>query len=171
MPLFDINASMGEFVDRILSTSMCNCSPTFPNHQDDEDDDCPETEMVASTSVNDIELMQPTSPKVVTPTKQNITKPPLNPNKKPRIINQHKLVGLSISIPSLMASPNQQQQQHSLLLPLGHSENNNPILPIRIPCSRNVDLRRKSLSEKYFFRPVSTDEDSVMGGGKKKQTM
>jgi hypothetical protein len=169
MPLFGINTSMGEFVDRILSTSMCNCSPTFPIHQDD-DDDCPETEMVASMSVNDRELMQPTSPKVVTPTKQNITRPPLNPNKKPRIINQHKLVGLSISIPSLMASPN--QQEHSLLPPLGHSENNNPIiLPIRIPCSRNVDLRRKSLSEKYFFRPVSTDEDSVMGGGNKKQTM
>lgn len=156
IPLDDINANMGEFVDRILSTSMCSCSPTFPIHQDD--DDCPETEMVASKSVNGRELMQPTTPKVVTPTKQKIARPPLNPNKKPRIpLHQHKLVGLSIRIQSL-SSPN---QQHTLVVPPSGHENNNPILPLRIPCSKNVDLRRKSLSEKYFFRPVSVDEDSV----------
>lgn len=36
--------------------------------------------------------------------------------------------------------------------------------PPRISCSRNVELRRKSLSERHFFRPVSEDEESSRGG-------
>ncbi|KAL3756784.1 hypothetical protein ACHAWU_003534 [Discostella pseudostelligera] len=39
--------------------------------------------------------------------------------------------------------------------------------PPRISCSRNVELRRKSLSERHFFRPVSEDEESSRGGMRK----
>jgi hypothetical protein len=43
-------------------------------------------------------------------------------------------------------------------------EHDNP--PPRISSSRNVELRRKSLSERHFFRPVSEDEESSMGAKK-----
>lgn len=34
--------------------------------------------------------------------------------------------------------------------------------PSPIYCARNVELRRKSLSERHFFRPVSEDDDSTI---------
>jgi hypothetical protein len=37
----------------------------------------------------------------------------------------------------------------------------------RISCSRNIDLRRKSLSERHFFRPVSEDEELSTGSKQK----
>mmetsp|Transcript_44472 Transcript_44472/g.94651 ORF Transcript_44472/g.94651 Transcript_44472/m.94651 type:complete len:210 (+) Transcript_44472:283-912(+) len=79
----------------------------------------------------------------------NPRRPPLNPIKPKPSYRNRKKVGLSINVPRHGTDP------HNLP---AFDEGEYP----RISCSTNVELRRKSLSERHFFRPVSEDEESVL---------
>lgn len=156
--------SMGQLFNSILSNSidafvpMCNSSsprvysPTYPmNNQNPTS--------AASTDKADLRPSTPNaSPAKKWPTSLSIgtcpdppRRPPLNPTNLRKSCQNRKVSGLSISVPSLSPDPH-------ILLPPDHD---NP--PPRISCSSNVELRRKSLSERHFFRPVSEDEESSMG--------
>jgi hypothetical protein len=78
-------------------------------------------------------------------------RPPLNPKTKSKksYRNRRKKVGLSVDT-SLTSSDG-----HSI--PKAERQDAPPL----ISCSRNIELRRKSLGEQHFFRPVSFEEDSV----------
>lgn len=159
--------SMGQLFNSIFSDSinslapMCNSrssrvySPTYPLNNEDP-------ASAASTVRTDL---HPSTPKT-SPTKQRSTslsvgtspdpprRPPLNPIKPRKSSRNRRVVGLSMSVPSLSPDP------HMIPPP----EHDNP--PPRISSSRNVELRRRSLSERHFFRPVSEDEESSMGAKK-----
>mmetsp|Transcript_26011 Transcript_26011/g.47834 ORF Transcript_26011/g.47834 Transcript_26011/m.47834 type:complete len:203 (+) Transcript_26011:114-722(+) len=85
-------------------------------------------------------------------------RPPLNPIKPKTSHRNRKKVGLSINVPTPPSDPHN--------LPSFHDGDYHPHPP-PISCSRNIELRRKSLSERHFFRPVSEDEESVMMGQQK----
>ena len=76
-------------------------------------------------------------------------RPPLSPKKSKSHRNRRKKVGLSVDT-SISTS-----DVHSTPTPEQHDA------PPLISNSRNVELRRKSLGERHFFRPVSFEEDSV----------
>jgi len=77
-------------------------------------------------------------------------RPPLNPKTKSKSNrNRRKKVGLSVDT-SLATS-------NVLSVPKAERQDAPPL----ISCSRNIELRRKSLGDKHFFRPVSFEEDSV----------
>ena len=77
-------------------------------------------------------------------------RPPLNPKTKSKSNrNRRKKAGLSVDT-SLTSS-----DVHSI--PKAERQDAPPL----ISCSRNVELRRKSLGERHFFRPVSFEENSV----------
>jgi len=77
-------------------------------------------------------------------------RPPLNPKTKSKSNrNRRKKAGLSVDT-SLPTSG-----VHSVPKPERQDA------PPLISCSRIVELRRKSLGDKHFFRPVSFEEDSV----------
>mmetsp|Transcript_39501 Transcript_39501/g.94965 ORF Transcript_39501/g.94965 Transcript_39501/m.94965 type:complete len:182 (+) Transcript_39501:336-881(+) len=164
-------AGMGQLFNSLLSNSisalapMCNdspgprvYSPTYPmNHEpspaaaSNADGTSPRGKVTPSRPL--------TSPhSVSTSTSPDPRRPPLNPVKpKPSSIRSRRRVGLSITVPPPPSDPHQSPSPS--YSPYGED---NP--PPRISCSRNVDLRRKSLSERHFFRPVSDDsEDSHMG--------
>ena len=86
-------------------------------------------------------------------------RPPLNP-AKPKAAKEattsfrnRKKFGLSLNIPPPPADP--------------HQPPTSPNGPPRISCPTNVELRRKALPERHFFRPVSEDEESTVVNGKK----
>ena len=148
--------SLGQLFNSILSNSinslapMCNSSssrvysPTVPLNNDDP----------ASAASTVRTNLHPSTPNT-SPTKQRSTslRPPLNAIKPRKSSRNRKVVRLSC-MPSLSPDP------HMIPPP----EHDNP--PPRISSSRNVELRRKSLSERHFFRPVSEDEESSMGAKK-----
>ena len=77
-------------------------------------------------------------------------RPPLNPKTKSKSNrNRRKKVGLSVNT-SLPTS-----DVHTI--PKAERKDAPPLMRI----SRDVELRRKSLGERHFFRPVSFEEDSV----------
>ena len=86
-------------------------------------------------------------------------RPPLNPIKLKTSHRNRKKVGLSINVPTPSSDPHN--------IPSFHDGDHSH--PPPISCSRNVELRRKSLSERHFFRPVSEDEESVRMGQQSKQ--
>lgn len=61
---------------------------------------------------------------------------------KPASFRDRRRKGLSINLPPIQSDP--------------HTTPPSP----PIFCSKNVELRRKSLTERHFFRPVSEDEES-----------
>ncbi|KAL7550585.1 hypothetical protein ACHAWF_013801 [Thalassiosira exigua] len=152
--------SMGKLFNSLLSSSlstlspMCNdstgprvYSPTYPmNHQPSQTSNvnsCSETSKTVGT--------RQTVPNPRTNV-SDMRRPPLNPVKPKTISNRNRRkVGLSIDVPAFPSDPHQ--------LPSPDGENPPPL----ISCAKNVELRRKSLSERHFFRPVSDDEDSAMG--------
>ncbi|KAL7471129.1 hypothetical protein ACHAXS_011421 [Conticribra weissflogii] len=73
----------------------------------------------------------------------SLSRPPLHqPAPRPSFRNRKK-PGLSIQPPS---SPSDRHES--------------PDVP-PIYCAKNVEMRRKSLSERHFFRPVSEDDEST----------
>jgi len=78
-------------------------------------------------------------------------RPPLNPKKSKSNRNRRKKVGLSVDT-SISTS-----DVHSVPVPKAERQDAPPL----ISCSRVIELRRKSLGERHFFRPVSFEEDSV----------
>jgi hypothetical protein len=150
--------SIGQLFDGILFNSdnflatMCSSnssrdySPTFPTNI---------KHPISTISIVDADLRPPTTnsgPAKSRPQSLSV-ETSTNPSelhtldlKVPR-----KLVKSPISVTS--SSPN----SHMIPPP------NNGRPPPRISCSRNIDLRRKSLSERHFFRPVSHDEESSTG--------
>ena len=76
-------------------------------------------------------------------------RPPLSPKKSKLHRNRRKKVGLSVdtSISTSDVDSIPKAERHDA--------------PPLISCSRNIELRRKSLGERHFFRPVSFEEDSV----------
>lgn len=77
-------------------------------------------------------------------------RPPLSPKKSKSYRNRRKKVGLSVDTSLPTAS-----DVHSI--PKAERQD----APLLISCSKNIELRRKSLGERHFFRPVSFEEDSV----------
>ena len=80
---------------------------------------------------------------------QDPRRPPSYPKPKPTCSRHHrrrKKPGLSISLPTYKSD-----DVHTIPPPC--RENAPPL----ISCSRNIELRRKSLGEQHFFRPVSED--------------
>lgn len=160
------NIGVGQFFDSLLSTSlntlspMCNDSAVSPMCNDSSanstcDDSGPRAHSPMypmnqaaipgkpnATRTSKARSSRPNPVSVATA--PDPRRPPLNPIKpKPSYRNRKKL-GLSINVPRPPADPHK--------LP--------PSPPIY--CAKNVELRRKSLSEQHFFRPVSEDEESVV---------
>mmetsp|Transcript_21490 Transcript_21490/g.46688 ORF Transcript_21490/g.46688 Transcript_21490/m.46688 type:complete len:186 (+) Transcript_21490:214-771(+) len=169
--LFDSDCqsiSMGQLFNSLLSSSintltpMCNdsaaglrvYSPTYPmNHEDSSapptcakaDSSCTPSSKVQNAQYSATSNKQHASLSVAT--SPDPKRPPLNPIKPRASFRNRKKFGLSINVPPSPCDPHQ--------LPVPQCENPPPL----ISCSRNVDLRRKSLSERHFFRPVSDDDD------------
>ena len=145
--------------DSAISTPMCNDNDisgeedlrtTYPmNGQADDLDRSTKASNVSKTLDS---RRRPVSLSVATA--PDPRRPPLNPTKPKSTCSttsyrNRKKVGLSINVPPVTTS-----DVHTIPPP----DHDDP--PPLISCSRNVELRRKSLSERHFFRPVSEDEES-----------
>lgn len=138
--------SMGKLFNSLLSSSINTLTPM-----------CNDSAVSPSCDVNETNDEGPHVTFVATP--PDPQRPPRIPKTKVSTHRNRRRVGLSIDIPPYPSDPH---QPHSVDVDDIDGMN----LPPRISCSKNVELRRKSLSERHFFRPVSEDEDSVMIGAK-----
>jgi hypothetical protein len=146
-PLGDCQAiSMGRFIDTLLSTSINSICASA----DDARMVSPVEQYVDQTpprSRSDKGILD-VSDEMATPTAANRSyrhsqSLPVNLGSSFR---KRKPSGLSISAHDLS----------SVDLTKGH--------PSPIYCARNVEMRRKSLNERHFFRPVSEDESEFPFG-------
>eukprot|EP01082_Thalassiosira_pseudonana_P010585 g9157.t1 g9157 contig36:13527-14012(-) len=145
--------SMGQLFDSLLATSinsMCSdnsvarvYSPTIEHTGSISSDSTP-TKDVRSNEISS----QDCTPIITAPKAVPRVKPPLH--RQSSSFRDRKPAGLSIS-----ASPYCYDESN----PQGPTS-----LPSPIYCARNVELRRKSLSERCFFRTVSEDDESTLTG-------
>lgn len=148
--------SMGRLFNSLISSSlnnlpMCNdsaeprvYSPTYPMNKNYS----PQSSAVDLYAEDDGLLK---SRAVHVGTSPDPRRPPLNPIKPKASYRTRRKSGLSIGVPSHPSDPHQ--------APAAEHEDAPPLLS----CARHVEMRRKSLSERHFFRPVSEDEESAMG--------
>lgn len=145
-PLGDCQAiSMGRFIDTLLSTSINSMCAS----KDDARMVSPVEDYVEGSpprSRSDKGILD-ISDEMATPTRANRSYHHSQslPNMNSSFRNR-KPSGLSISANDI--SPNDVTKAHA------------PIY-----CARNVEMRRKSLSERHFFRPVSEDDGSALSVG------
>ncbi|KAL3796269.1 hypothetical protein HJC23_008589 [Cyclotella cryptica] len=142
--------SMGRLIESLLSTSInsicasryhtCRAaSPVVP---------FVETESVAENGVFDVsdEMSAPmTSQRARPPCYRHSVSLPANLNSTYR---KRKPTGLSISPHDLSSYD------------LSNPQSGPSSLPAPIYCAKNVEMRRKSLNDRHFFRPVSEDDES-----------
>lgn len=138
--------------DSAISTPMCNDNDMPGGEEDLRADDLDRSTKASNVSKTLDSRRRPVSLSVATA--PDPRRPPLNPNKTKSTCStisyrNRKKVGLSINLPPVTTS-----DIHTIPPP----DHDNP--PPLISCSRNVELRRKSLGERHFFRPVSEDEES-----------
>ena len=146
-PLGDCQAiSMGRFIDTLLSTSINSMCAS----KDDARMVSPVEQYVEGSpprSRSDKGILD-ISDEMETPTRANRSYqhsqslPDMNSSFRNR-----KPSGLSISANDLNTMDVTKAQ------------------PAPIYCARNVEMRRKSLSERHFFRPVSEDDGSAISFG------
>ena len=156
---------MGQLINSLLSVSvasllaspmsMCNDSADLRHTYSTPEATTVETDIAVADSwpkpsTKTVRYSPSTKATTRAATSPDPRRPPLNPIKPKSCYRKRKKAGLQISIPPPPFDPH---------LPIHYGDDCPPL----ISCSRNVDLRRKSLSERHFFRPVSEDEESTMG--------
>mmetsp|Transcript_4389 Transcript_4389/g.9584 ORF Transcript_4389/g.9584 Transcript_4389/m.9584 type:complete len:223 (-) Transcript_4389:253-921(-) len=177
-PMCNDNPGDVEEEDVIATTSPCNNDTSrmsYPmNHHSMSQTTTTTTSPPSSSTYNSSKARSPrshhhnaassSSPSVATNPPVDPRRPPLNPIKPTSsLLNPIKLpknsfrnrkkVGLSLNTNN---TNDDDDDPHVVPLYGG--------FPPPISCARNVELRRKSLSEQHFFRPVSEDEESVRMG-------
>lgn len=120
-------------------TPLCNDSAVYSSDtqpqspKDTDQDQYPAAARVPGNRTNKVDNARP--PRAAA----SSSKPPRAPG---RSSIRNRKAGLSVSIPKFPANPHEAPPVSG---------------PGRIASPRNIELRRKNLSERHFFRPVSED--------------
>ena len=142
-------ASMGSLFNSLVSRSistlspLCNDSADYSSETQPKDAGHQEQHPVAARvpgNRNNINADNARPPRAAVPS----SKPPRAPGQPGNrsSIRNRKRAGLSVSIPKFPENPHEAPPVSG---------------PGRIASPRNIELRRKNLSERHFFRPVSED--------------